>query len=478
MDIEGWNVIGFHLQNQKGGTQVEHTTETYGTTSTSQAAGKAKTPYTPLRDVPQTSGFKAGDVLVVFGELFTRGYANGIVDEAERTGMKIIRSTVGRRDAEGKLRALNDEEVAAQPKPFINVPLEAGFDLEPCSQDGTSPSDQIKSVKMSEWENAKLDWAKVEDSRKRAVERFRKNVATYMKELESHIPKGANVLFAHTMAGGVPRAKILMPTMNRVFKGVGDRHMPSEQFWKSDLGRLSEMNFEEVTANTFQHLLDLSAPIRESVEKAGGQVRYVAYGYHGTEVMIQNTYQWQSYAPYVQGWAKIELEEIAKRAWNKGVKATVFNCPEILTNSSSIFQGVEVPLYTLVGALRKEGVNSSKTRDILERSKALLKPEHSFEEMMKVTDEVLSSSPVKKQSIYDQWPQHNTREQMEKLIAGSDQLIEMHKDQKQLMTFVLSEEIFRSTGYVMFHESWQPHGPVLWLGHDVLAKALVSDKTL
>jgi hypothetical protein len=445
--------------------------------SANAAGTKAKTPYTPLREVPQTSGWKKGDVMVVFGELFSRGYANGIVDEAERAGLKIIRSTVGRRDADGKLRNLNAEELAAQPKPFINIPLEAGFDLEPSAQ-GASPADQIKSVKMSEWENAKLDWAQVQDSRERGVARFRKNVEAYMKELAPHIEKGANVLFVHTMAGGVPRAKILMPTMNKVFKGTGDRHMPSEAFWKSDLGRLSEQNFEEVSAKTFEHLLDLSAGVREQVEKNGGQVRYVAYGYHGTEVLMNGQYGWQSYAPYVQGWAKIELEEIAKRASKKGVLATVFNCPEILTNSSSIFQGVEVPLYTLIGALRKEGPQSKRTKVVTERATALLKPEHSFDEMMKVTDRVLTHPSVTKQSNYDQWPQHNTKEQMETLINGSDQLIEMHKDQKQLTTAVLSEEIFRACGYVMFHESWQPHGPALWLGHDVLAKALVSDKTL
>ena len=66
---------------------------------------------TPLRTLPVKAQFKRGDVLVVFGELFTRGYANGIVDEAERAGLKVIYSTVGRRDADGKLRALNEEEL-------------------------------------------------------------------------------------------------------------------------------------------------------------------------------------------------------------------------------------------------------------------------------------------------------------------------------------------------------------------------------
>ena len=62
-----------------------------------------------LRNIPQTAGYKKGDVLVLFGELFSKGYANGIVDEAEKMGMTIVRSTVGRRDSDGTLRSLNSE---------------------------------------------------------------------------------------------------------------------------------------------------------------------------------------------------------------------------------------------------------------------------------------------------------------------------------------------------------------------------------
>lgn len=434
--------------------------------------------FVPLRQLPAQAGYKKGDVLVVFGELFARGYANGIVDEAERAGLTVVHSTVGRRDSEGKLRPLNEDELAQKPKPFINIPLEAGFDLEPCSQDGQSPVDQLKSVKMSDWENAKLDWEKVNDSRKRGVERFRKNVEAYMQQLNPLIPKGANVIFLHPMAGGVPRAKIMMPTLNRIVKGTGDRYLSSEVFWKSELGRLAEANFEEVTANTFEHLMDLSSGIRERVEKEGGSARYLAYGYHGTEVMIRGEYVWQSLSPYIQGWAKLLLEKKAQDAWKKGIKATVFNCPEIVTNSSAIFQGLEVPLYKLVAALKKEGPNAKKTKETLERTAPLLKPEISLDQFMDEADKVLTSEPIRRHCIYEKWPQHSSQEQMETQIAASEKLTEMHKDPKNLISFVLSEEIFRATGYVMYHDSWKPQAPVLWLGHDILAKALATDQTL
>ncbi len=438
----------------------------------------AQRPFTPLRQIPGQAKYRPGDVLVIFGELFSRGYANGIVDEAIRAGMKVVRSTVGRRDSDGTLRALNAEELATQTQPFINIPLEAGFDMEPCSQDGTNPIDQIKNVKMGEWAEAKLDWAKVEDSRRNATERFRRNVQSYMLELERHIPKGANVLFAHTMAGGVPRAKILMPTMNRVFKGTGDRHLSSETFWKSELGKLCSWNFDDVTALTLRHLIELSAPLRERLVQEGGSARYVAYGYHGNEVQIRGEYQWQSYAPYLQGWAKILLEDVASQEWSRGVHATVYNCPEILTNSSSIFVGIEVPLYPFLSALKKEIGQTPRAISILSRAKALLKPEFDFEKIAAFTDEALTSTELRSVCNFETWPAHNSKAQMEKLIDSSEKLVEMHQDPKQLITFLLSEEIFRATGYIMFHDSFVPSAPVHWLGHDVLAKALGTEKTL
>ena len=65
-----------------------------------------------LRDIPQHTLFRPGDVFVLFGELFGRGYANGLVNEARKAGMKIVGITVGRRDEGNALRPLNDEELA------------------------------------------------------------------------------------------------------------------------------------------------------------------------------------------------------------------------------------------------------------------------------------------------------------------------------------------------------------------------------
>lgn len=441
-----------------------------------------KSTFTPLRELPPTAGYKKGDVLVVFGELFARGYANGIVDEAERTGLKVIYSTVGRRDETGKLRPLNEEELKAKAgQTFINIPLEAGFDMEPSQLPGVenqTPAQQLAGVKLGDWQNAKLDWAKVEDSRKRGTERFKASVQAWMTEVEKHIPKGANVIFAHTMAGGVPRAKIIMPVMNWVFKGVGDRHVASEVFWKSDMGKFTEKSFEDVTANTFEHLLTLSKTLREKIENDGGTVRYVAFGYHGTEVLIKGEYRWQAYSPYLQAWAKIKLEQLSEQAMKNGLKSTVYNAPEILTNSTGIFVGVEVPLYPFLSALKKEAGSVPAVKEALAKCQTLLKDGVTFDEIQSFTDKTLTSAPIQETSQWEIWPTHNTKAQMETLIGAAGHLVDLHKDPKDLITFVLSEEIFRSTGYIMFHDSWKPQAPVLWLGHDVLAKALATGKTL
>ncbi len=425
-----------------------------------------------LRETISQKGFGAGDVMVVFGEIFSRGYANGILDEAQKAGMKIIRSTVGRRTSEDELRVLTPEEMATQSKDFINIALEAGFDLEKSAQ-GSTPCDQLAGVKMSEWDKVALDWDQIKDSRARAEKRFSSQVLKYLAALAPMIPAGKNVLFVHTMAGGVPRAKILMPTMNKIFKGQGDRHISSAKFWESDMGKLCAMNFEDVTAGTFKHLLDATTPLREQIEKSGGHTAYVAYGYHGTEVLIDHKFQWQSYSPYVQGWAKMQLENYAFEASGKEIRACVYNCPEILTNSSSIFLGVEVSLYPLLGALQKYA-EKPHAKEVLAKCQALLKDEYKIADVLKFCDSYLTAPVIREHCDFKKWPQHNSQTQMEKMLQASAYLWSMHKNEKELITFILSEEVFKSTGNLMFFDSWNPKNPVSWLNHDVLAKVIAE----
>lgn len=428
--------------------------------------------YYPIRNKPNKINFQKGDLLVLFGELFNRGYANGLVEEAEKNGLTVIRATVGRRDADGHLRELTAEESENIPKPFINVPLEAGFDLEK-DEHGKSPNDYLSGVKLSEWQNVRIPENSLLQCKEKGRLRFRENTKKFLNELEKYVTPGRHVHFAHLMAGGVPRCKIVMPLMNRVFKGTGDRFIESKLFWESGIGQLLQHNFHEVTAETFNILIDESTALREKIKTQGGTTSYVAYGYHGSEMIIKDNYQWQSYAPYIQGWAKIELENYSKSWSQKGVSSCVYNCPEILTNSSSIFQGIEIPLYNLIRSFEKEAPTHALTQKIKEECKAALKEGVSVSQVYALVDDFLSSETFQKTSIFEGWPHHSHKDQVELALNTSDQIIALHKDEKSLMTATLSELVFKGCGYIMLHDAVQPQSPVAWIGHDAIVKSLI-----
>jgi len=429
--------------------------------------------YYPLQNIPVRQKFQKGDVLVLFGELFNRGYANGLVEEAEKNGLTIVRATVGRRDMDNNLRPLTSEEAESIPKPFINIPLEAGFDLEK-DENEKSPVDYLQGIKLSEWQKARIPEASLQQSKEKGRTRLRLNTKKFLTELVPHLtPLTGHVHFAHLMAGGVPRCKIVMPLMNRVFKGIGDRFLESEALWNSGIGQLLQQNFHEVTAETFNILIDESTSLREKIKSQGGRISYVAYGYHGTEIIINDKYQWQSYAPYIQGWAKLALEDFSKAWSQKGVNCCVYNCPEILTNSSSLFQGVEIPLYNLIRAFEKEAPSHIITQKIKNDCKLALKETSTMSQVFSIVDDFLSSEIFQKTSIYQGWPHHSQKDQLAAALNTSNLVIALHKDEKSLMTATLSELIFKACGYIMLHDGVKPQSPVVWIGHDMVVKSLV-----
>jgi hypothetical protein len=427
-----------------------------------------------LRNVPQSNIFRKGDVFVLFGELFGRGYANGLVNEARKAGMTIVGVTVGRRDENNALRVLNAEELATAEANLggriINVPLMAGFDLD--APAGTpTPTDMVAEMTLKTWQDDKLDWAHIEKCREIGVKRFRDSVAKVMAELDGMIPDGANAFFAHTMAGGIPKTKVFLAIANRIYKGRGERFQSSRSLLDSDLGKLILKNFDEVTANTFQYLIEGSAAIRARLEKSGGQVRYTAYGYHGTEILIGGSYQWQTYTNYTQGYAKMRLEQHAEQAWAQGIKATVYNCPEIRTNSSDIFVGVELSLFPLLQALRQEG-GGAWAEAQWQACQAVLLEGESVENILKVIDAYNQSATMARFRDFAAWPMDNTAELAEVMIGTSEAITKMHKSRDALVTDVLSALVLEGTGPLMFLETSAPAGPVLWLNHDVIAKQL------
>ena len=428
----------------------------------------------PLTRLPQSTLFRAGDVFVLFGELFGRGYANGLIDKAREAGMEIIGITVGRRDENNALRALNDEELAAAEAGLggriINVPMMAGFDLD-APAGGPTPTEMLGKMTIKSWQDDTLDWAHIEKCREIGVQRFKDSLAEVMTRLDAMIGDGRNVLFAHTMAGGIPKAKVFLAIANRIYKGRGERFMSSQTLLDSDLGKLILQNFDEVSANTFGHLIEGSAALRARIEASGGQVRYTAYGYHGTGILLDGDYTWQSYTNYTQGYAKMRLERIARAAWDAGVKATVYNCPEIRTNSSDIFVGVELPLISLLRALRHEQ-GGAWAEAQWQACGELLQEGVSVEDVLQRVEDFQRGEVMRAFRDFAAWPMPNSPALADTMIGTSEAVVTMHKDRKALITDLLSSHVVEASGALMFGESAEPGGPVLWLNHDVIARQL------
>lgn len=434
------------------------------------------TEYRALRNLPAAAGYGPGDCFVLIGELFGRGYANGIVEEARRKGMTIIGTTVGRRESDGTLRPLNAQELEDAERllggRIINIPLEAGFDMESVDS-APSICERLKTVKPDDILSFTLDTEFVTKARLQGVARFNRNMTAVAQELEQLIPAGANVLFTHSMAGGIPRARVFMPILNRVFKGQGEKFLASETFWNTDLGKLCEQSFAEVTADTFSHLIEATAALRARIEGAGRRASYTAYGYHGCEVLIKGRYTWQSYTPYLQGWAKIRLEQVAEKAWATGIHACVFNAPEIQTNSSALFLGVEISLYPLLTALEREG-GGEKASTIKKACQALLKEGESVETLLARAEEYLSAPQLGAFADIATWPHHNTADHAAFMLGASAELLAMNADPKQIVCAELSQAVFHAVGVLMFHSAWELPAPVLWLNHDIVAKCLLA----
>jgi len=430
----------------------------------------------PLTALPQNTLFQAGDVFVLFGELFGRGYATGLVEAAKAAGMDVIGITVGRRDDTGALRPLTDEEHSAAEENLggriVNIPLMAGFDMD-AVDGGKTPTDLVGEMTIDTWREHTLDWDYVDQCRAIGTTRFTTALTQVMAELDKMIPDGKNVFFAHTMAGGIPKAKVFLAIANRIYKGRGDRHMPSAALTASDLGKLILQNFDDVTANSFGYLLEHSAALRARIEQSGGEVRYTAYGYHGTRILIEGDYRWQTYTSYTQGHAKKRLEDHARTAWENGVKASVYNCPEIRTNSSDVFAGIELSLLPLLEALRHEG-GGAWVDAIWAECQDLLKEGVTLESLLDMVA-AYQADPVM-QPFYDfpAWPMENSAEQVDRTVGTSQEIVALHKNRKALVSDVLSQHVLTSTGQLIFGSSSAPQGPVVWLDHDMVAQQLLA----
>lgn len=417
-------------------------------------------------------------IFIVFGEVFPGGYIQGLLAQAKKNKATIIYSTMGRRNSNQKLRPLNQEELEqktkeldlSDPKLFINIPLEAGFDLEP--YEGSTLVDHINQYGLKNWEDFSVDDSFLLNAKKTARAKFQTQIKKFFTQARSHITKDTkNIHFIHTMAGGIPRAKLLMAVLNKVLKGRGKRFYSSEKFCSTNLGKASLESFQSVTAESFQDLITETKMLRESWNKQNISVSYTAFGYRGNSILIRDNYQWTAYAPYIQGWAKLELENIAKQAQQNNINAHVFNCPEVLTRSSQAFSGIEVFLYPFLNSLntKSSDVILQKVGD-LPIIQSLLKQlntrsleqesfmhyfhkDFSFLKLKQLTDDFFTHPSLNQQLKPELWPQHNNFQQMDLMIEKTLELNQyIIPETKLLLHTQLSTILIYLAGYQIYKQ--------------------------
>ncbi len=443
---------------------------------------KMEIKFNGLYNVPQLANYNENDVLVLFGEVFEKGYATGLVQAAQRKNMRIIALTMGRRDEGNILRQLNiEEEEALQTLSggeVVNIPLWAGFDND-AYNDLPTLSQICSDINAKNWKETKLDWDAIAKLKQAGRDSFNERVKKVMAILKEKIPTDANVVFAHLMAGGLPRVRVNLAVASNVVRGSGKRYTSSSEFWETDLGKLSYEGFYEVSAETFNVLLNESEEIRKRNTANSKQVSYIAFGYHGTEILINNKPQWQSYAPYLPGYAKIGLEKIAIQAQEKGIQASVFNCPEIETNSSAIFSGVELSLYPFIYSLQKI-VDDTASHDIAKHVKLWNTEKASLiQDMLALSEEYHCSEVMQdRYAHFDSFPIDNTLDHMNTMIHFSESLAKKTREIDAELRSYLSALVVEATGEIMLNQSDNLGEPVYWLGHGIIAHMLSEMKKI
>lgn len=415
--------------------------------------------------------------LLLVGELFQKGYAHGLVHQAKNAGWTIIESTVGRRTPEGHLRPLTQEEICQREHPLINVPLEAGFEWESDSN-GQTWHETLKSLSLASWKQWSVDPLSLREWIHKGQARLSENLRQYWHQVAHLIkPKPGQIVWIfHLMAGGVPKNRVMLALLNRMLRSSGEKFLSSQEFFDTPLGQTLLANFHQVTADSFNLLIQEGQEIWQNWQKNGIKVVFGALGYHGTRVWDGHKFRWQQYAPYIQGWAKLALESYAQE-WNqKGAVAVVYNVPEVLTQSSAVFQGIELPLFSYIRGFKEYASKVPDSLDKLE-SQALLEPiEESWLRICELLDEYWNSPWLKFLWDPETWPAHNQEAQMSLLLKIAQSIQEYLKPEHQeSWILTVSQHLISQVGHLIFTTLNYPEllsqRPVLALGHDILIDA-------
>jgi len=132
---------------------------------------------------------------------------------------------------------------------------------------------------------------------------------------------------------------------------------------------------------------------------------------------------------------------------------------------------VELPLISLLYALKKEG-GGAWAESQWQACRERLAEGFSLEDVLHKIDAFQGSEVMRAFRDFAAWPMPNSPAQAELQIRTSDEIVQMHKDRKALITDLLSGLVLEASGALIFRESSAPSGPVLWLNHDIVARQL------
>ena len=125
----------------------------------------------------------------------------------------------------------------------------------------------------------------------------------------------------------------------------------------------------------------------------------------------------------------------------------------------------------MLKALKKEG-GAAWAEAQWRACRDLLQEGASLEALLQKIDNYNATGVMQAYRNFAAWPMDNSAELADLMIGTSEEITQMHKDRKALVTDTLSALVLEGTGPLMFWEASNPSGPVLWLNHDVIAKQL------
>jgi len=136
-----------------------------------------------------------------------------------------------------------------------------------------------------------------------------------------------------------------------------------------------------------------------------------------------------------------------------------------------VFTGIELPLIPLLLALKKE--NGGQWADEQwQACEQLLADGLTMQEVFGKIAAMQASEVMRPFYDFSAWPMANSQAQADLTIGTSNEITQMHRDRKVMISDHLSGLVVKATGQLIFGESSEPSGPVLWLNHDIVARRL------